>query len=88
LNLKIGPNVGLCRLCGFAARRLHADLAGSLAPVQGVNPLGNPADVIGVPGAARLRIEAASLAAKKLRSQPSLRQHFRCDDHDRHEIVA
>jgi hypothetical protein len=89
---KIGPNVDLCHLCGFAARRLHSDLADFVVPVRDVNslvnPLGSPADVIGVPGAARLRIEAAPLAAKKHRSALSRRHRCRCDDRDRHEIVA
>jgi len=92
LTPKIGSNVGLCRLCGFAARRLHADLDGLLALAQGVSPLVNPlvspADVIAVPGAARLRIEAAPLAAMKHRSAPSRRHRFRYVGRVRHEIVA
>jgi len=88
LNPKIVPNGGLCRLCDFAARRPRARLADFVAPVQVVNPAESPADVIGVPASARLRIEAASLAVTNCRSPPLMRRRRRCVGHDRHETGA
>lgn len=80
--------VGFCHLCDFAARRLPADFAEVVIPVQGVNPAASPAVVIGVPCAARLRIEAAILAVTSWRSPPLWNHHFRFGDRDRHGSVV
>jgi len=88
LNPKVVLGVGLCRLCDLAARRLHVDLADSVAPVQGVTPPASPAAVIGVPGAARLRNVAAPLAVTRSRAPRLRHRHSRCDDRDLHEIGA
>jgi hypothetical protein len=88
LNRKIVQGVGFCHLCDFAARRLPADLAEVVIPVQGVNPAASPAVVIGVPCAARLRIEAAILAVTSWRSPPLWNHHFRFGDRDRHGSVV
>ena len=88
MNPKVVLDVGLCRLCDLAARRLHVDLADSVAPVQGVTPPASPAAVIGVPGAARLRNVAAPLAVTSSRAPRLRHRHSRCDDRDLHEIGA
>jgi hypothetical protein len=88
LNPKVVLDVGLCRLCDLAARRLHVDLADSLARVQSVTLPGSPAAVIGVPGAIRLQNGAASLAGPSWGAPRLRRHHFRCDDRDLHEIAV
>ena len=91
MNPKVVLDVGLCRLCDLAARRLHVDLADSVGPVQGVAPPASPAAVIGVPGVpggARLRNVAAPLAVTSWRAPRLRRHHSRCDDRDLHEIAS
>ncbi|HIK99235.1 MAG TPA: hypothetical protein EYG13_06795 [Dehalococcoidia bacterium] len=88
MNPKVVLDVGLCRLYGLAARRLHVDLADSVAPVRGVPPPASPAAVIGVRGAARLRNVAAPLAVMSWPAPRLRRHHSRSDDRDLHEIAA